>query len=187
MFKKNSILLIPLLFPLLFGACSSKQLYTLGDTSYIRGESSGVNEFIAVEKVELPIYFMDSPIYRKDSPYHLEKIANANWINTMDKHLTNVLISYLQKSMKNPNIYKYPWSNIKRVDKRLSLTISKFISYNDVISLDANYQILDKNKIISSNNLFSTEIKTEGKSIESMIEAMEKAYFELAEDIKRKL
>jgi uncharacterized lipoprotein YmbA len=183
MFKKILILLIPLLFV----GCGSKQLYTLGDTSSIRGESQSINQFIAVEKVELPIYFMDSPIYKKDSPFHLKKIGNAHWINTMDQHLTNVLISYLQKAMKNPNIYKYPWSNVKKIDKRLALNISKFISYKNIVSLDANYQILDKNKRVSSNNLFSTEIKTKDNSIESMIDAMEKAYFQLTDDIKQKL
>ncbi|MCK4440508.1 MAG: membrane integrity-associated transporter subunit PqiC, partial [Sulfurovaceae bacterium] len=151
--------------------CSSKQLYTLGDTSSIKPTFKENKKFIAVEKIELPIYMMDSPIYRKNSKYHLEKIDKANWISSMDEHLTNVLISYLQKSMNNPNIYTYPWSNIEKVDKKVSVTISSFISYKNVVTLEANYQILDKAKNKTSNYLFNTKESFHGKSVEYMIEA----------------
>jgi len=171
----------------LFGACSSKQLYTLGDTSTIKQSSNLNQEFIAVEKIEVPVYLMDSPIYRKDSKYHLEKIEKAKWINSMDKHLTNVLISYLQKAMNNPNIYAYPWSSIKKMDKRVSVTIRSFISYKNIVTLEANYQILDKKRGEILNYFFNTKESFKGKSVEYMIEAMEKAYFRLAKDINKKL
>jgi uncharacterized lipoprotein YmbA len=172
---------------LFFSACGSKQLYTLGDTTNIPNSTEKNFDFIAIEKVELPIYFMDSPIYRKYNPYHLEEIKNANWINSMDTHITNVLISYLQKSMNNPNIYAYPWSNIKKMDKKVSLNISTFIAYKDSITLDANYHIMDKNSKEGSNYLFNTKEHIEDKSVESMIKAMEKAYFRLAKEIKNRL
>jgi len=176
-----------LLITLFLTGCGSKQLYTIGDTSNVSPNGASQQTFIAVEKVELPIYFMDSPIYKKDSPYHLQEIDNANWIHSMDVHLTNVLISYLQKSMGNPNIYAYPWSTMKQIDKKVSLNISNFIAYKKEVSLDANYQILDKHTKNSSNNLFHTKIPIEGKSVESMIKAMEKAYFMLAKEINQKL
>jgi len=172
---------------ILFGACSSKQLYTLGDTSSVIQSGKANQEFLAVEKIELPIYLMNSPIYRKDSKYHLEKIDKANWINSMDEHLTNVLISYLQKSMNNPNIYTYPWSHIKKIDKKISVTISSFISYKNIVTLEANYQIMDKRKDKTSNYFFNTQESFHGKSVEYMIEAMEKAYFRLAKEINKKL
>ncbi|HHB94975.1 MAG TPA: hypothetical protein ENK88_07500 [Campylobacterales bacterium] len=181
-------ILLTIAITLLFGACSSKQLYTLGDTSTIKASSKQNQElFIAVEKIELPIYLMDSPIYRKNSKYHLEKIDKANWISSMDEHLTNVLISYLQKSMNNPNIYAYPWSNIDKIDKKVSVTISSFISYKNIVTLEANYQILDKLTNKTSNYFFNTKESFQGKSVEYMIEAMEKSYFRLAKEISNKL
>jgi uncharacterized lipoprotein YmbA len=170
-----------------FSACSSKELYTIGDISSIKSNGKSSKEFIAIDKVELPIYFMDSPIYKKDTPYHLVEIDSANWIHAMDKHLTNVLVSYLQKSMDNPNIYKYPWSTVTQMDKRVSLTISKFIAYKDKIYIDANYQILDKNKKTDLNNIFNANVNIQGESVEEIVEAMEKAYFKLAKDIKDKI
>jgi uncharacterized lipoprotein YmbA len=180
----RNIFLILVLF---LGGCSSKQLYTLGDTSNIAIGERTTQDFIAIESVELPIYLMDSPIYRKDSPYHLKKIESANWIHSMDKHLTRVLISYLQKSMNNRNIYPYPWSNIEHIDKKVSLRVNKFIAYKNMVHLEATYQILNKNNKTTLNYFFNTKENIKDKSIESMIESMEKAYFRLSKDISYKL
>jgi len=183
---KNVFLAIVIV--ILLGGCSPKQLYTLGDTTNIKYNSSTQNrEFIAVESVKLPTYLMDSSIYIKDTKYHLKKIDDANWVNSMNEHLTNVLISYLQKSLNNPNIYSYPWSSVKKMDKKLSITISSFISYENVVTLEATYQILNKRDNKTSNYFFNTKESYHGKSVEYMIEAMEKAYFRLAEDISKKL
>jgi uncharacterized lipoprotein YmbA len=176
-----------IIFILFFGACSSKELYTLGDRIDINKPIKESKEFMAVEKIELPTYFLDSQIYIKKNPYHLERIEKANWISDMDVHLTNVLIAYLQKSLDNPNIYPYPWSNIKKIDKKISVKITNFISYNGEVTLNATYQILDKNKRKTANYFFRTKENINGKSIEKMIEAMEKAFFKLAKDINQKL
>ena len=172
---------------LLFGAaCSSKQLYTFGDTSQINQTISN-HQFIAVERVQLPIYLMDSPIYKKKNPFHLTRIDDANWINAMDEHLTNVLISYLQKSMNNPNIYAYPWSTIKRLDKKISLTITNFIAYKNSVSLEASYHIFDKKQHQTTNYFFRTKELIKDDDINSMLHAMEESYFRLAEEIKSNL
>ena len=182
--KKVKIIISILIAGLFLTACGSKQLYTLGDTSHIAPSSKTTKEAIAVEKIELPIYFMDSPIYKKNTPYHLVKVDNANWIHSMDTHLTNVLIIYLQKSLNTATIYPYPWSSVDKIDKKISLTISTFIAHKNIVSLDANFAIYDKNKKKSSNYLFSTKTEIKDSSVESMIEAMDKAYFRLLEKIK---
>jgi len=182
---KNILLIAVIIF--FFEACSSKQLYTIGDTSHIKSGQKSSQEFIAVERVELPTYLMDSRIYWQDNPYHLKKLDNANWIGEIDKHLTRVIISYLQKSLNNPNIFPYPWSNINHIDKKISITITKFISYQNVVTLEANYQILDKNKKKTISYFFNTNEVVSGKNIENMLSAMERAYFKLIEDINLKL
>ncbi|HIM94865.1 MAG TPA: hypothetical protein EYM49_07535 [Campylobacterales bacterium] len=185
--RKIKKILITFSTLLLLTACSSKQLYTLGDTSNISPSDKTTLESIAVEKIELPIYFMDSPIYKKNTPYHLVKVDNANWIHSMDKHLTNVLIVYLQKSLNSASIYPYPWSSVDKIDKKISLTIGNFIAYKKSVNLDANFQIYNKNSKKSSNYLFSTKIDIKDNSVESMIEAMDRAYFELLDKIKSHL
>ncbi len=177
-------ILLALIIGLSFDACSSKQFYTLGDTSNITYSGKTTEENIAIEKVELPIYFMDSPIYKKNTPYHLVKIEDARWMNSMDTHLTNVLITYLQKSLNTATIYPYPWSNVDRIDKKISLNISNFIAYKNHIYLDATFQIYNKKSKKNSNYLFNTKKALKNDSVESMIEGMDMAYFELLKAIK---
>ena len=178
------MLLLALGLTILSNGCGSKQFYTLGDTSNITYSGKTTKENIAVEKIELPIYLMDSPIYKKKTPYHLVKIEDANWMNSMDSHLTNVLITYLQKSLNTATVYPYPWSSVDRVDKKISLTISDFIAYKKYIYLSANFQIYNKTSKKSSNYLFNTKVELKDSSIESIIEGMDRAYFELLAKIK---
>ncbi len=113
-------------------------------------------------------------------------MKDANWLMPMQKHLTNVLISYLQKSLNNPNIYLYPWESTKETDKKISLKIKRFIAYNNEVILDASYQISDLKSKTNTTKLFSTKVET-SHDIESVMEAMEKAYFELSDNIKNEI
>jgi uncharacterized lipoprotein YmbA len=184
---KNIFILI--IVGVIFIACGSKQLYTLGDTSSIdipQQKKIG-REIIAVERIKLPSYLMDSPIYQKDTRYHLQRIEKANWIGSLDEHLTDVLITYLKKAQNNPDIYPYPWSDIKRIDKKISVTINTFIAENHIVTLEADYQIEDKRVDKISSYFFNTKEEFEGDSVEDMIGAMEKAFFKLTKDINDKL
>ena len=173
------------LFILFIGGCSSKELYTLGDNLNNIRELKSSSEYIAVDRVRVPIYLINSPIYKKDTPYHLKKIEKANWINNLDKQLTDTLIKYLHKSINSRNIYPYPWSNIKRFDKRVSVKITKFIAYRDEVHLEARYQIYNKKETL--NYFFNIKEKIKSKSINDMIKSMDRAYLKLMENISYKL
>ncbi len=175
------------LFILFIGGCSSKELYTLGDNLNNIRELKSSSEYIAVDRVRVPIYLINSPIYKKDTPYHLKRIEDANWINNLDKELTQTLINYLHKSLNNSNIYPYPWSNIKRFDKRVSVKITKFIAYRDEVSLEATYQIYNNFNKKSLNYFFNTKDKIKSKAINEMIKSMDRAYLKLMQDISYKL
>jgi ABC-type uncharacterized transport system auxiliary subunit len=56
-----------------------------------------------------------------------------------------------------------------------------------MVHLEATYQILNKNNKTILNYFFNTKENIKDKSIESMIESMEKAYFRLSKDISYKL
>lgn len=174
-----------LTFIFLITGCSSKRYYTLGDTSDIEAKKT-CTKIIAIEKVGIPKYLKDSAIVKQVSPYQVELMKDANWLMPMQKHLTNVLISYLQKSLNNPNIYLYPWESTKETDKKISLKIKRFIAYNNEVILDASYQINNLKSKTNDTKLFSTKIET-SDDIESVMEAMEKAYFELSDNIKNEI
>jgi ABC-type uncharacterized transport system auxiliary subunit len=73
------------------------------------------------------------------------------------------------------------------MDKKISLNINTFIAYKNYIYLNANYYILDKRSKKGTNYLFNTKEPVDDTSIESMIKAMEKAYFKLANKINNQL
>ena len=178
-------LLFALPVSLLLTNCGAKRYYTLGDTSHVQS-TENYQKTITVEKIEIPKYLKDTAIVKQVSPYQVELIEDANWLNPMQKHLTNVLISYLQKSLNDPNVYLYPWENSSKQSKRISLKIKKFIAYEERVTLEARYQIYEASTKQERTKLFSTQVPTQ-ESTESIMKSMEKAYFQLAEEIKREI
>jgi len=170
-----------------FNGCSSKEFYTLGDISDVKPAVVENREFIGVEQVKVPAYLMTTPIYVKKGKYHIQKLDNANWVNSMDERLTSVLIAYLQKYMNNPNIYLYPWSGIRHINKKLTLIINDFIASNGVVELNARYRILNKDTKKVDSYFFETKESIDGKRVDDMISAMERAYFKLIQDISNNL
>lgn len=178
-------LTIGLLIAISLLGCSSKQYYTLGNTSNMHSEEI-YTKIIAVEKVGIPKYLKDNAIVKQISPYQVELMQDANWLIPMQKHLTNVLISYLQKSLNNPNVYLFPWESDKKTEKKVSVKIKRFIAYNNSVILDASYQITNLKSKTNTTKLFNTSVQA-NDDIESMMESMEKAYFELTENIKNEI
>jgi uncharacterized lipoprotein YmbA len=177
----RQLLLILLL--LLLTACSSKEYYTFGDTSQVNYIHS-CHKTIAIDKVKVPKYLTDNAIVQQVSPYKVIRIKNANWLTPMQKRLTNVLINYLQKSLNNPKIYLYPWESRKKdTDKRVSVKIQRFIAYNNSVILEASYQINNLKSKQKTTKLFNTTV-VKSDTIESMMGAMEEAYFRLSKEIK---
>ena len=181
---QKNILLTVLLF--LSTACTDKLYFTLGDTTHIEAKEV-YRKVIAVEKVDIPKYLKDNSLVRQISPYQVELVKKANWLTPMQKRLTNVLISYLQKSLDNPNVYLYPWESGKNIDKRVALNITRFIAYKEEVLLEASYQIKERKKSGSKTKLFTTVVKIENKHVDAMVEAMEKAYFQLTDEIRKEL
>jgi len=177
--------LLTLLFLLLTTGCATKSYYTLGDNLAV-DSTDNYKENIAVVKVTVPKYLEEFKLVRQTSPYNVEIIDNANWLNPMQKRLTDMLIDYLQQSMNNPNVHLYPWESSKKDKKRVSVRIKKFIAYNDNVILKADYKIHDLESNTINSERFETSVKTDG-SLEGMMASMEKAYLELARNIKNNI
>ena len=177
-------LFLPLILLLLMG-CSPKKYYTLGNTLNIQS-STTYTDAIDVLKVNVPKYLKDHTLVRQISPYQVEILDKAQWLTPMQKRLTNVLIDYLQKSMNNPNIHLYPWDAGKNTKKRVSVTVKRFIAYQNKVILEATYNIDNLEKKTDKTKLFKTTIPSKN-SIDQMMQSMEKAYFQLAEEIKNEI
>ena len=175
-------ILLVLLFLLLLTGCSSKRYYTLGNNLDIT-KNITYTKPIDVVTVDVPKYLQDQVLVRQTTPYQVEILKKAQWLTPMKKRLTNVLINYLKKSLNSPNVHLYPWNSNQKADKRVEVTIKRFIAYKDKVYLDADYKIYNYNTKKSLNKLFSTKVET-SVGIDSMMESMEKAYLQLLEEIK---
>ena len=177
------VLLLLVIF--IFTGCSSKKYYTLGNNLDIT-QNITYTKPIDIVTVNVPKYLQDQVLVRQITPYQVELLKKAQWLTPMKKRLTNILINYLQKSLNNPNVHLYPWNANKKADKRVEVTIKRFIAYKDNVYLDADYKIYNYHSKNSINKLFSTKVPTSIK-IDTMMESMEKAYFQLLEEIKSEL
>lgn len=177
--------LLTLLFLLLTVGCGTKSYYTLGDNLSIESTDT-YKENIAVVRVEVPKYLEEFKLVRQTTPYNVEIIDKANWLTPMQKRLTDVLIDYLQQSMNNPNVHLYPWDSSDKDKKRVSVRIKKFIAYNNDVILKADYKIHNLETNTIKSELFKTSVKTDG-TLDGMMASMEKAYLELATNIKNNI
>jgi uncharacterized lipoprotein YmbA len=173
--------LLPFLFLILLTGCGAKKFYTLGDDINIQS-THNYTQTIDVVKVKVPKYLKEHKIVRQVSPYQIELVDKAHWLVPMEKKLTQVLIDYLQQSLNNPNIHLYPWDSDNKTNIRISISIKKFIASNNQVMLKANYKITNIDTNTSQIKLFETTVAS-SRNIESMMQAMEKAYLKLLEDI----
>jgi uncharacterized lipoprotein YmbA len=179
------ILLTTLLILLYTGCSSNKSYYTLGDNLSVPSTARS-NEAIGVVKISVPKYLEEFKLVKQTSPYNVEIIDNANWLTPMQKRLTDVLIDYLQQSMNNPNVHLYPWESNSKDKKRVLVRIKKFIAYDKDVILKADYKIHDLENNSITSKLFETHTPTDG-SLNGMMASMEKAYLELATNIKNNI
>jgi uncharacterized lipoprotein YmbA len=177
--------LLSLLFLLLTTGCATKSYYTLGDNLSIDSNDT-YTKGIGVVKVSVPKYLEEFKLVRQTSPYNVEIIDNANWLNPMQKRLTDMLIDYLQQSLNTPNVHLYPWESTNKDKERVTVRIKKFIAYNDNVILKADYKVHDLESNTIDSKQFETSVKTDG-SLDGMMASMEKAYLELAENIKNNI
>jgi uncharacterized lipoprotein YmbA len=174
--------LLSILFLLLITGCGVKKFYTLGDNLNIHATTT-YSETIDVVQVAVPKYLKEHKLVRQITAYQIELIDKAHWLIPMEKKLTQILIDYLQQSMNNPNVHLYPWDSNNKTKKRVSVDIKKFISSNDKVMLKANYKITDLLNNTSQIKRFETSVKSNNNT-EEMMQAMEKAYLQLLENIK---
>ena len=172
-------------FCFLIVGCGSKHYYTLGDNIQVHSTKQ-YHEPIDVLNVVVPKYLEEFKLVRQTTPYNIEIIDNAHWLTPMQERLTSILIEYLQESMNNPNVYLYPWESKGKSKKRVALRIQKFIAFNKKVILKAKYKIVDLVENKTESNHFQTSIETDG-SLDSMMQAMERAYLELIKNIKNNI
>ena len=183
--KKTNIFFTFATLFILNGCVSTSNFYILSVASQPKVTYAHQNDSIGVEAVTIPAYLYKRDIAYAKSAREISFVSDANWGEDLDKGLTHRLIAFLQKKFNQPRVYEYPWGTDNHPDKKIRLTISRFIAYKDKVYLDANWDI---KKISTKQNrakLFQTTVQIEKAGTDGIVDAMNMAFGELEEAISK--
>jgi len=169
----------------LFAGCSirSKSYYLLEGESH-NVQMREMHESVGIENITLPRYFSQSSVAIKEGKNRVSFLSQASWMSGMDEHLTDVLIAYLRRYFNTTDIYLFPWDVRKKVQKKVTIRIEKFIYEKGRIYLDASWDISQDST--KRAKFFHTEIPSESDS-EAIVKHMDEAFSALEEAIAQSL
>ena len=182
--KINIFFTLTIVF-LLNSCVSTSNYYILSVASQPKIVYPNKRETIGVETVTIPTYLYKRDIAYAKSTREISFVPNATWGEDLDKGLTHRLISFLQKKFNQPRIYEYPWGIDNQPTKKIRLTISRFIAYEDKVYLDANWDIKNISTKKNISKLFQTTVNIKQKGANGIVDAMNSAFSKLEESIAK--
>jgi uncharacterized lipoprotein YmbA len=151
-------------------SCSAPKSYIL-DNKNIKVSNKAFSKSIGVKTIELPQYLLTKEIPFLKDDNQLTYLKDKKWATYLDEHLTNRVVSTLQKAFNTPRVYKYPQNTSTKPDIILQININKFIANSKEVILDATCQRDGKNR------LFATKEKIDTK--EDIVDGMNRAFSSL--------
>ncbi len=138
------------------------------------------NLSLGVRDIGLPFYLQDGKL-----PY-----AKANKIEFFDSYFAKDAEEFIKKRAINilQNYYKdafdYPWEN-KRADLIVQINIKRFITINKTLTLNASYDILNKNKKVIKRKNFHKSLRLAKVNENTVLEGMEELFDEFINSISQ--
>jgi uncharacterized lipoprotein YmbA len=166
----------------IFVGCSAPKSYIL-DNNHVEISHKTLNRSIGVKTIELPQYLLGHEIPFLQDDNQVTYLKDKKWATYLDEHLTNRIVSTLQKSFNTPKVYKYPQNTSIKPDIIIQITINKFIANNNSVILDAT--CVRDGKKESKSKLFN--IKKSITSKENVIDGMNRAFSELEKNLVESL
>jgi len=182
--KTNIFFTLSTLF-ILSGCVSTSNYYILSIASQPKVTYAHKNDSIGVETVTIPAYLYKRDIAYAKSEREIGFLDGSNWGEDLDKGLTHRLIAFLQKKFNQPRIYEYPWGTDNHPNKKIRLSISRFIAYGDRVYLDANWDIKSLDNQKNRAKLFQTTVKIDKSGADGIVDAMNVAFGKLEESIAK--
>jgi len=183
MFTKKR--LFPIVVVMSLGGCFSSHYYVLSTASqptvtYTQGIMS-----IGVEKVTVPQYLFKREIAVAKSDSEVSFVNDGTWAEDMDAGLTTRLISFLQKKFNQPNVHLYPWDLDKQPNKKVKVSISRFIAQQGKVYLDATWEVETLRNHHKEARLFQTAVQVNGMGTSAIVKAMNRAFGRLEDAIAK--
>lgn len=159
---------------LLFVGCSAPKSYIL-DNKNVPISDKIFTKSIGVKTIELPQYLLGKEIPFLQNDNEIIYLKDKRWATYLDEHLTNRVVSTLQKSFNTPKVYKYPQNTSTKPDIIIQITINKFIADENKVVLDATCEREGKSRLFSIKKPFNSK--------EDIIDSMNKAFGDLEKEL----
>ncbi len=163
---------------LILGGCTASKSYIL-DNKNVPISDKTFTKSIGVKTIQLPQYLLGKEIPFLQNDNQIIYLKDKKWATYLDEHLTNRVVSTLQKSFNTPKVYKYPQNTSTRPDIIIQITINKFIADENSVVLDATW--IKENIKEPKSKLFSKKISL--KSQEDIITGMNEAFSALEKEL----
>jgi len=183
MFYKKLLLSIIATFSL--NSCFSSRYYVLSTASQPMHTYHQTNMSIGVEKVTVPEYLFKREIAIAKSDSEVSFLSDGAWAEDMDAGLTTRLISFLQKKFNQPKVHLYPWDLDTQPNKKVKVSISRFIAQNGKVYLDATWEVVNMRTQHKKARLFHTALETKSMGTTDIVETMNDAFKQLEEEIAK--
>jgi len=173
---------------LLFSACGATNYYSFSDLEMNDDMKSNYSSDVGVAKITLPAYMKQNRVVIQTAPHKLSFLEGDEWVDSLDLIATQTMINHLQKLSKGANISLYPWDFESKQGQKVTIHISRFIAYEDSVTLEATYSIQGITKGSSRvDRSFKTVVPTDIKNTDKVVESMNMAFRYLAKDIHKAL
>jgi len=166
------------------GCVTSSNYYLLSIAPQPTTHYVNKNRSIGVKKVTIPEYLYKREIAVAKTSSHISLLSGAVWGEDLDAGLTQRVISFLQKKFQQPSVYAYPWDLDRQPSVKVNIDVTRFIAQGDKVYLDANWEVVHVSTNKRKARLFSTAVVT-GSDAASIVDAMDRAFGQLEEDVAR--
>ncbi|KIM04374.1 MAG: hypothetical protein KN64_08090 [Sulfurovum sp. AS07-7] len=173
---------------LVFGGCGATNYYSFSDLEMDDGIKSNYSSDVGVAKITLPSYMKQNRVVIQTAPNKLSFLQGDEWVDSLDLIATQTMINHLQKFSQGAKISLYPWDFEGNKGQKVTIHISRFIAYEDSVTLEATYSIQGITKGSSRvDRSFKTIVPTDIKNTDKVVESMNMAFRYLAKDIHKAL
>lgn len=185
MLRKKILLL--LVISLGLSGCMSNSFYVLSTASQPTKTYAYSKQVIGVEKVTVPEYLFKREIAVAKSSSQITFLSDATWAEDLDAGLTLRLIVFLQKKFNQPHVYQYPWGLDTQPTKKVKVHMSRFIAQSNHVYLDATWEVMQIKTGDKKARLFSTQVAIGKYNSSAIVDAMDRAFSQLEEEVARGL
>ena len=171
------------------GGCTTTReprYYLMSPIAPAQSGGKALDLALGVGPLQLADYLERANIVTRESASRVRVAPDHKWGATLDSHLAELLAEDLRTRLGLSGVHVYPWQPGTRLDYQLTVDVSRFIHEDDVVYLDARWQLRGRasGAILEG---FSRIEEAAAADYDEVVNGMSRAVGRLADDIAVRL